>query len=473
MAGNDESARGAAVDYGKTASFLSIGVGLTGADHLRLLLHRLARALEARLRARSRCSGRRSSSPSRPSTGRSTSCSRATSPSGWPRASRSASRCGSRRRSSSAWRSPSPSSPWPCAGPLQDGLLEGNETLYWVFFSAVLFYAASYFARGYLAGAPPLRPLHGADPLRVGASARSSPCWSRSACSAASRRSRSGSSPPRASACWSSRSRSAAGRGRNRRPPSPARPLPDAKRRTATGEEFSLSHGAGFAARGAADHVQRAGLPQRRAADHPRPEGAAAAGFIFNVLMIARAPLQLFQAVSTSILPHLTTLHTSEERGQPSTRSTARCGMVLLGDRRLHRRSSRWSSSIAGPQLMQLAFSDKFTYDRAGLLLVTARHGPLPLRGDGQPGLPRPGPGAPRLGPLDRLRGRSSSAWNLLPLSRRVPPGRDRLRRSPPASSSPCSTLIYRHPHERAEDVPSPGSTEELEARLAAADEGT
>ena len=37
-------------------------------------------------------------------------------------------------------------------GPLQDDLLEGNETLYWIFFSAVLFYAASYFARGFLAG---------------------------------------------------------------------------------------------------------------------------------------------------------------------------------------------------------------------------------------------------------------------------------------------------------------------------------
>ena len=37
-------------------------------------------------------------------------------------------------------------------GPLQDNLLEGNETLYWIFFSAVLFYAASYFARGFLAG---------------------------------------------------------------------------------------------------------------------------------------------------------------------------------------------------------------------------------------------------------------------------------------------------------------------------------
>jgi len=37
-------------------------------------------------------------------------------------------------------------------GPIQDNLLEGNETLYWVFFTSVLFYAASYFARGFLAG---------------------------------------------------------------------------------------------------------------------------------------------------------------------------------------------------------------------------------------------------------------------------------------------------------------------------------
>src|SRR6201990_3582101 len=44
-------------------------------------------------------------------------------------------------------------------GPIQDGLLEGNETLYWVFFGAVLFYAASYFARGFLAGQRRFGPL--------------------------------------------------------------------------------------------------------------------------------------------------------------------------------------------------------------------------------------------------------------------------------------------------------------------------
>ena len=197
-------------------------------------------------------------------------------------------------------------------------------------------------------------------------------------------------------------------------------------------------------------------------------EGAAAAGFIFNVLMIARAPLQLFQAVSTSILPHLTSLHTSGDRGRTSGSSTARCG---------------WSCSaiaaftalvalaviVAGPQLMQLAFSKKFTYDRDRPAAGHRRHGPLPLLGDGQPGLPRAGPGAARLAALDRLRG----LLHRLELRaadhrRRVPPGRDRLRAHRRAAAG-LLFAIYRRPHERAEDLPSPGSTEELEARLAAA----
>ena len=79
-------------------------------------------------------------------------------------------------------------------GPIQDGLLEGNETLYWVFFSAVLFYAASYFARGFLAGQRRFG-LFMALILSESSSARSSRSWSRSACSAVSRRWRSASSP--------------------------------------------------------------------------------------------------------------------------------------------------------------------------------------------------------------------------------------------------------------------------------------
>ena len=37
-------------------------------------------------------------------------------------------------------------------GPIQDDLFDGSETLYWILIGTVLAYAASYFARGYLAG---------------------------------------------------------------------------------------------------------------------------------------------------------------------------------------------------------------------------------------------------------------------------------------------------------------------------------
>jgi O-antigen/teichoic acid export membrane protein len=37
-------------------------------------------------------------------------------------------------------------------GPIEDGLLDGNETLYWIGVAAVTAYGASYFARGFLAG---------------------------------------------------------------------------------------------------------------------------------------------------------------------------------------------------------------------------------------------------------------------------------------------------------------------------------
>ena len=53
--------------------------------------------------------------------------------------------------------------------PLQDQLLSGNETLYWILVAAALAFGASFFARGFLAGsrhfalyaAPPARRVHG------------------------------------------------------------------------------------------------------------------------------------------------------------------------------------------------------------------------------------------------------------------------------------------------------------------------
>jgi O-antigen/teichoic acid export membrane protein len=197
-------------------------------------------------------------------------------------------------------------------------------------------------------------------------------------------------------------------------------------------------------------------------------QGAAAAGFIFNVLMIARAPLQLFQAVSTSILPHLTGLHTSTEPGsEREFHHTVR--MVLLGILAFAAFTAV-VVLIAGPKLMQIAFSNKFTYDRAGLLAVTAGMGLyLASVTVNQACIAQ--------GQVRRASARWISCaaifigWNFVPLVsnefRRVEIG------FLLAAGVLFSLLyyVYRRPHERAEDVPAPGSGEELEARLAMIDE--
>ena len=98
-------------------------------------------------------------------------------------------------------------------------------------------------------------------------------------------------------------------------------------------------------------------------------QGAGEAGIIFNILMLARAPLQLFQSVSTSILPHLTSLHTSDDPDAPREFGHT-VKMVLLG-------IVAFTALvvvvvlIAGPKCMEIAFGENVTYDRLGLLLVT------------------------------------------------------------------------------------------------------
>jgi O-antigen/teichoic acid export membrane protein len=199
-------------------------------------------------------------------------------------------------------------------------------------------------------------------------------------------------------------------------------------------------------------------------------EGAAAAGFIFNVLMLARAPLQLFQAVSTSILPHLTSLHTSEEEGSEDEfhRSVR---MVLLGVAAFAAFTAL-VVLVAGPQLMQLAFSKKFSYDREGLLLVTAGMGLyLSSITVNQACIAQ---GQVRRAAL-RWIGCAALfiGWNFVPLVG------DEFRRVELgfllAAGALFSLLyyVYRRPREHLEDIPAPGSPEELELRLAAIDDNT
>jgi O-antigen/teichoic acid export membrane protein len=362
-------------------------------------------------------------------------------------------------------------------GPIQDSLLEGNEALYWVFFTSVLFYAASYFARGFLAGEQrfglfvamilsescfrtifavmvAIGVLSGQSAVAIGITA--APALSLLVV-------------PFAFARRAQKEREA----QQSQPGTPGREAEDmpadaGREAEEASADFSLAHGGGFAAAVLVIMFSEQAFLNAGPLIIRGLQGAAAAGFIFNVLMLARAPLQLFQSVSTSILPHLTTLHhSSAEDAEREFHHTVR--MVLLG-------IAAFTALvvvvvlIAGPKLMQIAFSKKFTYDRAGLLLVSVGMGLyLCSVTVNQACIAQ--------GQVRRAAVRWITCaalfigWNFVPLVsnefRRVEIG------FLLAAGLLFSLLYlaYRHPHERAEDILEPGSSEELELRVGMLDE--
>jgi O-antigen/teichoic acid export membrane protein len=137
--------------------------------------------------------------------------------------------------------------------------------------------------------------------------------------------------------------------------------------------EFTLARGAGFAAAVLVimlceQTFLNAGPLLVKATEGDG--GAALAGFTFNVLLIARAPLQLFQAVQTSILPHLTRLRAGGE-SDPFRRSVSLTLTAIAG-------FAGFVALVmlaAGPQLMDLLFGGEFDYERGGLVLVAVGMG--------------------------------------------------------------------------------------------------
>jgi O-antigen/teichoic acid export membrane protein len=344
-------------------------------------------------------------------------------------------------------------------GPIQDGVLEGNETLYWVFFSAVLFYAASYFARGFLAG----NKRFGLFTALI----LSESCFRTAFAVLVAVNILSGQSAVAVGIV------AAPALSLMVVPFAFARRAKRAQERPAPADEdasVSIAHGTGFAAAVLVIMFSEQAFLNAGPLITRGLQGAAAAGFIFNVLMIARAPLQLFQAVSTSILPHLTGLHTSKEEG--SEREFHRSvRMVLLGIAAFTAFTAL-VVLVAGPKLMQLAFSDKFTYDREGLLLITFGMGLyLSSVTVNQACIAQ--------GQVRRAAVRWISCallfigWNFVPLVS------NEFRRVELGFLLAAGVLfallyyVYCRPHERAEDIPAPGSPEELEVRLAAIDDNT
>jgi len=261
-------------------------------------------------------------------------------------------------------------------GPIEDGLFGGSRTLYWVLIVAVLAYAVSYFARGFLAGSHRFGLYGGlvlmeassrvlfALAVAVGIASGQSvvalgmvaaPIVSLAVVPFALGRLAPAPPPPEVEVAQ-------------------ARALDEASAgEPATEPEFTLSHGTGFAVAVllimlAEQTFLNAGPLLVKAREGAG--GAALAGFTFNVLLIARAPLQLFQAVQTSILPHLTRLRAGGER-DPFRRTVN----VTLAAIALFAFGVALVMAAVGPSVMDLVFGGNFSYDRGGLVLISVGMG--------------------------------------------------------------------------------------------------
>jgi O-antigen/teichoic acid export membrane protein len=244
--------------------------------------------------------------------------------------------------------------------PIEDELLGGSGTLYTILIVAVLAYAASYFARGFLAGHH-LFGLYGGLVLMEA----SSRFLFALAVAVSIAEGQTAVALGIAAAPIVSLAVVPWALGRRLRAPAPAAAADE----DAADTEFTLSHGSGFAVAVllimlSEQTFLNAGPLLVKANEGAR--GAALAGFVFNVLLIARAPLQLFQAVQTSILPHLTRLRASGET-DPFRRSV---NVTLLA-------IAAFAGGVAlvmlaiGPWLMDVVFGGDFDYERGGLVLVS------------------------------------------------------------------------------------------------------
>jgi O-antigen/teichoic acid export membrane protein len=91
----------------------------------------------------------------------------------------------------------------------------------------------------------------------------------------------------------------------------------------------------------------------------------ALAGIVFDVLLIARAPLQLFQAIQTSLLPHLTGLEATA--GHDAFARAIRITVLAI---------TAFAAAVAlgllaiGPFVLAHLFGQHYSYNRIGLALV-------------------------------------------------------------------------------------------------------
>ncbi len=230
--------------------------------------------------------------------------------------------------------------------PITDDLFDGSDELYWVLVVAVLAYAASYFARGWLAGHQRFGLYGGLVLLE-----------SCSRCLFAV-----------AVAVGIFSGQGAVALGIAAAPLVSLLVVPWAieHRGAPEGERGSMREGAGFAGAVLAIMIaEQALLNGPVIAVDATAADAALAGFVFNVLLITRAPLQLFQAIQTSLLPHLSGI--TATGGGPEFRHAIRVTVLAIAG---FTAVVVLALGLIGPWAMGVLFGGVHEYGRAGLMLV-------------------------------------------------------------------------------------------------------
>lgn len=347
-------------------------------------------------------------------------------------------------------------------GPIQDGLLHGNATLYWIGIAAIAAYGASYFARGFLAGSHRLTlyasliisesAIRTLFPVLVAVGVTSGQSAVALGIVAA---------PTLSLICVPLAFITRA----DQRTPEAIRENQASD--GSKGLSFSAAKGGWFAAAVLVIMLSEQTFLNAGPLLVSGTAGAAAAGYIFNILMIARAPLLLFQAVTTSLLPHLTRLR-AEGKIRDFHASVRGTVMAVLG----FGLAVAGVMALIGPFLMQLAFSDKFTYERVGLVLVSLGMGLYLCAATINQG-------ALAQGQVRRAATRWIGCaivfviWTLAPVIAAVDLRVEIGFMGSAALLCGLLYLIYRDPKPEAGHEVAPDSPEEVELQLAAADEGS
>lgn len=343
---------------------------------------------------------------------------------------------------------------------IEDKLFSGSTTLFWCLFAAVIFYAASYFARGFLAGQRRFGLYGGLVMMEASSRVVIAVLLVAGVFNGEDVAAIAIAAAPLLSLIvvpWAlgSQVRRLSGRGQ-----------PDGG-----DAEFTMTRGLGFAGAVLLIMISEQAILNSGVLIVKLDTGNnELAALIFAVLMIARAPLQLFQAVSTTLLPHLTRLMVREGQaaregdfGQSVRLTVTAClgfGLITVV-----------VFLLVGPALMRLLFGSEFDYDRIGLAMVAAGMG-LYLA-------------ATTLNQAALAQGRARLAATSWTISAAffvvflLVASMEEVREVEvdfvvtAGLLLTCLFVVYRRPLARTDEPVRPGSVEEFEAQLAAVDEGT